>query len=129
MITPAPPGAITSAKASSTYATPSRSTATIRSAVACTGESPAVWARARTGPSDAGGRGQVTDRRRVGDVDPVRDDVMARLAEGRRGGLQRLLVDVGEQDPVLRARGPDDGLAHPADPDHHQHAVVHRPAG
>ena len=53
MITPAPPGAITSAKDSSALATPIRSTATIRSADACTGERPAVWASAVTGPRAA----------------------------------------------------------------------------
>jgi hypothetical protein len=51
--TPAPPGAMTSPKASSMRAVPTRSTRRMAATGAWTGESPAVWTTATTGPRSA----------------------------------------------------------------------------
>src|ERR1700682_775984 len=75
MKTPDPPAAMTSSKASSTMAAPSRSTARIASGAACTGDRPAMDHRGH-GPDLRSHAGQRCDGRGVGDVDLLSDVIV-----------------------------------------------------
>jgi hypothetical protein len=109
MNTPAPPGAITSANASSIRAVPRRSTRRIASTGACIGDTPG-----RVGDRDDTSVrlcrvGQFLDRRLLGDVDYVADYLVP--GRGQRGNLavELSLVDIGEDDRRARADTPGDG--------------------
>jgi hypothetical protein len=114
MKTPDPPAAITSSKASSTLAAPSRSTARMASGAAWTGQAGSMDHRGH-GPDLRRQASQRCDGRGVGDVDLLSDDPMALVAQPLRRRSQGIGVVVGEHQGRARAQASGNSASHAAD--------------
>ena len=127
MITPAPPGAITSAKDSRAWATPSQVDGHDPLRRGLHRGQPGGVGHGGHGSEGGGGRRQVVDRGRVGDIHLPGGDVEVFARSLAVVAASAEALDVGQEHRVVVARSPDDCLAHPADPGHHQHVLGHRP--